>query len=187
MGAVLVLLTIYRSWKNGSVATALTTTCCSARATCRCAPASGPWRSPLHGPDARRDERRHRVELPYLTERDHLDRPHRHGGPAADRLLRHLSRCVGLRRSDRAVLRAASRPASSNVCRTAPTSKCAATRTAAARVSGRSGSREDEQLGSGGSPGSGSFLHADPSGEDAVLDAAHHAAERRALTALRPG
>src|ERR1700758_1787710 len=41
------------------------------------------------------------------------------------------------------------------------------------------------QLGSGGSPGSGSFLFADPVSEDAALSEAHHAAEQRALTALR--
>jgi ubiquinol-cytochrome c reductase cytochrome b subunit len=41
------------------------------------------------------------------------------------------------------------------------------------------------KLGSGGSPGSGSFLHADPADEDAALTGAHHASERRALTALR--
>jgi ubiquinol-cytochrome c reductase cytochrome b subunit len=40
------------------------------------------------------------------------------------------------------------------------------------------------QLGSGGSPGSGSFLFADPASEDAALSEASHAAERRALTAL---
>ena len=41
------------------------------------------------------------------------------------------------------------------------------------------------QLGSGGSPGSGSFLFADPGAENTALSEAHHAAERRALTALR--
>ena len=41
------------------------------------------------------------------------------------------------------------------------------------------------QLGAGGSPGSGSFLYADPVAEDAALSEAHHAAEQRALTALR--
>jgi ubiquinol-cytochrome c reductase cytochrome b subunit len=40
-------------------------------------------------------------------------------------------------------------------------------------------------LGSGGSPGSGSFLFADPASENAALSEAHHAAEQRALTALR--
>jgi ubiquinol-cytochrome c reductase cytochrome b subunit len=40
------------------------------------------------------------------------------------------------------------------------------------------------RLGSGGSPGSGSFLFADPTSEDAALAEAHHAAEHRALTAL---
>jgi ubiquinol-cytochrome c reductase cytochrome b subunit len=41
------------------------------------------------------------------------------------------------------------------------------------------------KLGSGGSPGSGSFLFADPDAEDTALSEAHHAAERRALIALR--
>jgi ubiquinol-cytochrome c reductase cytochrome b subunit len=41
------------------------------------------------------------------------------------------------------------------------------------------------KLGSGGSPGSGSFLFADPDAEDTALSEAHHAADRRALTALR--
>jgi ubiquinol-cytochrome c reductase cytochrome b subunit len=41
------------------------------------------------------------------------------------------------------------------------------------------------KLGSGGSPGSGSFLFADPDAEDTALSEAHHAAEHRALTALR--
>jgi ubiquinol-cytochrome c reductase cytochrome b subunit len=40
------------------------------------------------------------------------------------------------------------------------------------------------KLGSGGSPGSGSFLFADPVSEDTALSQASHAAERRALTAL---
>jgi ubiquinol-cytochrome c reductase cytochrome b subunit len=43
------------------------------------------------------------------------------------------------------------------------------------------------KLGSGGSPGSGSFLRADPAVEDAALADAHRVSERRALTALRPG
>src|ERR1700738_3275124 len=41
------------------------------------------------------------------------------------------------------------------------------------------------QLGTGGSPGSGSFLFADPVSEDTALSEASHAAEQRALTALR--
>jgi ubiquinol-cytochrome c reductase cytochrome b subunit len=41
------------------------------------------------------------------------------------------------------------------------------------------------RLGSGGSPGSGSFLFADPVSEDTALSEASHAAEQRALTALR--
>jgi len=40
------------------------------------------------------------------------------------------------------------------------------------------------KLGSGGSPGSGSFLFADPASENAALSEAHHATEQRALTAL---
>jgi quinol---cytochrome-c reductase cytochrome b subunit len=47
--------------------------------------------------------------------------------------------------------------------------------------------RRMNKLGLGGSPGSGSFLHADPAAEDAALGEAHRAAERRALSALRPG
>jgi ubiquinol-cytochrome c reductase cytochrome b subunit len=41
------------------------------------------------------------------------------------------------------------------------------------------------KLGSGGSPGSGSFLYADPAAEADALSEAAHAAEHRALTALR--
>ena len=41
------------------------------------------------------------------------------------------------------------------------------------------------KLGSAGSPGSGSFLYADPPAEDAALREAAHSAEHRALTALR--
>jgi ubiquinol-cytochrome c reductase cytochrome b subunit len=41
------------------------------------------------------------------------------------------------------------------------------------------------KLGSAGSPGSGSFLFADPVAEDAALREAAHSAEHRALTALR--
>jgi ubiquinol-cytochrome c reductase cytochrome b subunit len=41
------------------------------------------------------------------------------------------------------------------------------------------------KLGSSGSPGSGSFLFADPVSEDAALSDAAHAAEHRALTAVR--
>lgn len=40
------------------------------------------------------------------------------------------------------------------------------------------------KLGSGGAPGRGSFLTADPASEDAALNEAAHASERRALTAL---
>jgi ubiquinol-cytochrome c reductase cytochrome b subunit len=41
------------------------------------------------------------------------------------------------------------------------------------------------KLGSGGSPGSGSFLYADPAAEAEALSEAAHASEHRALTALR--
>jgi len=41
------------------------------------------------------------------------------------------------------------------------------------------------KLGAGGSPGSGSFLYADPASEATALSEAAHAAEHRALTALR--
>ncbi|OBJ73526.1 cytochrome bc complex cytochrome b subunit [Mycobacterium sp. 1274756.6] len=41
------------------------------------------------------------------------------------------------------------------------------------------------KLGSGGAPGTGSFLFADPVSEDRALRDAQHAAEQRALTALR--
>lgn len=41
------------------------------------------------------------------------------------------------------------------------------------------------KLGSAGSPGSGSFLFADPASEDAALREAAHSAEQRSLTALR--
>ena len=41
------------------------------------------------------------------------------------------------------------------------------------------------KLGTGGATGSGSFLTADPAAEDRALSAAAHAAERRALAALR--
>jgi ubiquinol-cytochrome c reductase cytochrome b subunit len=41
------------------------------------------------------------------------------------------------------------------------------------------------KLGSAGSPGSGSFLFADPVSEDAALREAAHSSEQRALTALR--
>ncbi|MFN8089545.1 MAG: cytochrome bc complex cytochrome b subunit [Mycobacterium sp.] len=41
------------------------------------------------------------------------------------------------------------------------------------------------KLGSGGKPGRGSFLSPDPASEDAALNQAEHAAEHRALTALR--
>jgi ubiquinol-cytochrome c reductase cytochrome b subunit len=41
------------------------------------------------------------------------------------------------------------------------------------------------KLGSAGAPGSGSFLKGDPLSEHEALDEAAHAAERRALTALR--
>jgi ubiquinol-cytochrome c reductase cytochrome b subunit len=41
------------------------------------------------------------------------------------------------------------------------------------------------KLGSAGSPGTGSFLFADPASEDAALTEAAHASEQRALTALR--
>ena len=50
---------------------------------------------------------------------------------------------------------------------------------------GAAGPDKMNKLGSGGSPGSGSFLFADPVSEDAALSEAPHAAEHRALTALR--
>jgi ubiquinol-cytochrome c reductase cytochrome b subunit len=43
------------------------------------------------------------------------------------------------------------------------------------------------KLGSGGAPGSGSFLRADPAVEDAALSQAQRTAQQRALTALRSG
>jgi ubiquinol-cytochrome c reductase cytochrome b subunit len=43
------------------------------------------------------------------------------------------------------------------------------------------------KLGAGGRPGSGSFLNPDPASEHATLSEATHAAEQRALTALRDG
>jgi ubiquinol-cytochrome c reductase cytochrome b subunit len=45
--------------------------------------------------------------------------------------------------------------------------------------------KQMNKLGLAGSPGHGSFLFADPASEDAALRAAAHAAEQRALTALR--
>jgi ubiquinol-cytochrome c reductase cytochrome b subunit len=41
------------------------------------------------------------------------------------------------------------------------------------------------KLGSGGQPGRGSFLTADPVAQDAALNEAAHASEQRALTALK--
>ena len=41
------------------------------------------------------------------------------------------------------------------------------------------------KLGSGGAPGTGSFLRADPASEHEALTEAAHASERKALTALR--
>ncbi len=41
------------------------------------------------------------------------------------------------------------------------------------------------KLGSGGKPGHGNFLTADPAVEDAALNEAAHASEVRALTALK--
>ena len=79
----------------------------------------------LHDADARGDERHHRVQVPHLAERDDVDRPHRHGDPAAVRLLHRLP---VVRRDCSAVTArcssTASRPASSSGCRTARTSSC---------------------------------------------------------------
>ncbi len=44
----------------------------------------------LHGADAVRDERRHRPEIPHLTECDDVDRAYRHGRRACDRLLHRV-------------------------------------------------------------------------------------------------
>ena len=44
----------------------------------------------LHGADPERHERHHRVQIPHLAERHHLDRTHRHDRAAADRLLHYL-------------------------------------------------------------------------------------------------
>jgi ubiquinol-cytochrome c reductase cytochrome b subunit len=41
------------------------------------------------------------------------------------------------------------------------------------------------KLGSGGAPGSGSFLYPDPVAEDQALAEAAHASEHKALTALK--
>ena len=73
----------------------------------------------LHRADIQRDERHHRLQVPSLAQRDDLDRAHRHGGAAGDRLLHHLS--LVYRVCSAATARCsstASRPASSSGCRT---------------------------------------------------------------------
>ena len=100
--------------------------------------------------------------------------------------------CVGLQRSDRAVLEhgvetGIIKRLPRHLHRTAPS-------TGARRRPGHPLPLEYQgapvpgkmnKLGAGGSPGSGSFLFADPASEDAALSEATHAAEHRALIALR--
>ena len=79
----------------------------------------------LHRADIRLHERHHRAQVPHLAERDDLDRPHRHGGAACDRLLHHLPLVQsGCSAATARCSSTASRRASSSGCRTVPTSSC---------------------------------------------------------------
>ena len=133
------------------------------------------------------------LQVPHLAQRDHLDRPHRHGGAARDRLLHHLPvvcraaaqrpRRTRARHRDRHHQAAAAR----RLHRAAPAARPGrrARPSDSVGVPGRRGAQADEQARLRGRPGSGSFLTADPISENEALTEAAHAAERKALTALR--
>ena len=130
-----------------------------------------------------RDERHHRVQVPHLAERDHLDRPHRHGGAAAVHLLHRLPVVLWVCSAATVPCSStASRPASSNGCRTAPTSNCTSrsdrsttTATRSRWSTGRAGAQADEQARLGGAPGEGTLLFADPAAEQEALTEVAHA------------
>jgi ubiquinol-cytochrome c reductase cytochrome b subunit len=94
--------------------------------------------------------------------------------------------CVGLQRSDRAVLE---HGIETGIIKRLPHGAYVEVHQPLGPLpleyQGASVPTKMNKLGSGGSPGSGSFLFADPDAEDTALAEAHDAAERRALTALR--
>jgi ubiquinol-cytochrome c reductase cytochrome b subunit len=96
--------------------------------------------------------------------------------------------CVGLQRSDRAVLE---HGIETGIIKRLPHGAYVELHQPLGRLpleyQGAPVPTKMNKLGSGGTPGNGSFLHADPASEDAALTDAAHAAERRALTALRHG
>jgi len=96
--------------------------------------------------------------------------------------------CLGLRRSDRAVLE---HGIETGIIKRLPHGAYIEVHQPLGPLplayQGTAVPRRMNKLGSGGSPGLGSFLHADPAAEDAALGEAHRAAERRGLTALRRG
>ncbi len=134
------------------------------------------------------------LQVPHLAERDDVDRPHRHGvccprsstssptaGPS------------GLQRSDREVLE---HGIETGIIKRLPHGAYVELHQPLGPVDdhghaipleyqGAALPKRMNKLGSGGAPGTGSFLSADPITEHEALDEAAHAAEHRALTALK--
>ncbi len=115
-----------RGSRRGSPRTTRCTTCCSGRATCRCAPSLGVMAIiVLHGAAALRRQRHDRLLLRHLAQRHHLGRAGSGcwscrrsptGSPtgSASACSAPTARCSST----------ASRPASSSGCRTASSSRC---------------------------------------------------------------
>ncbi len=94
--------------------------------------------------------------------------------------------CVGLQRSDRAVLE---HGIETGIIKRLPTGAYIELHQPLAptplQYQGAPVPKRMNKLGFGGAPGSGGFLSADPTSEHDALTEAAHAAERRAITALR--
>ena len=101
---IFVVAGVYPAMERKMTGTTRCTTCCSARATCRCARRWASWRSRSTSCCWCLGERLVRVLLQRLAQRDHLDGPHRAAvlPPLAYWVSYRV--CLGLQRSDRAVL-----------------------------------------------------------------------------------
>ena len=148
----------------------------------------------LHRADVRVHERHHRAQVPHLAERDDMDRPHRHGGAARDRLLHRLpvvhraaaQRPRGARARHRDGHHQA--PAARRLRRAAPAAGAGRRPrpSDSAGVPGRRGAQADEQarLRAARRVPAASCGPIPATEHEAFVEAAH-AAERKALTALR--
>jgi quinol---cytochrome-c reductase cytochrome b subunit len=116
-----------------------------------------------------------------------LQAPRAHRQVSLDRTLYAL-RVLRLQRSDRAVLQHGIETGIvKRLARGAPVEVHQPLGPLPLEYQGASVPGRMNKLGSGGSPGSGSFLRADPDAEGTALAEARRSAERRALTALQQG